>query len=346
MSCESTPAPKCPDGIPAWVLTFADLMSLLLAFFVLLFSFSEMDVQKYKQVAGSMAEAFGVQREIKIKEPPKGINIIAQEFSAGTPDPETTVNEVRQHTTDDFMNFLKVPKPSAAFVDAISKEKDRLQLALADEIEKGMVEIKIEDRTIVVSILERGSFPSGSEKLIGPFRKVLDKMAVTIGNNPGEINVAGHTDSRPIRTARFRSNWDLSASRAVTVVHALMQEGSIPGDRFRAEGYGDTRPVDTNATEAGRARNRRVEVNLVYDETLVNKVGPPEPVKSLPEEQLYFDAAEKKRQVKADRKPKAPKPLPPLKRSWADEYSLESSRLKGAASGDAVGIDSCPGCDV
>lgn len=309
-------------------MTFADLMSLLLAFFVLLFSFSEMDVQKYKQVAGSMAEAFGVQREIKIKEPPKGINIIAQEFSAGTPDPKTTVNEVRQHTTDDFMNFLKVPKPSDAFVDAINKEKDRLQLALADEIEKGMVEIKVEDRTIVVSILERGSFPSGSEKLIGPFRKVLDKMAVTIGGNPGEINVAGHTDSRPIHTSRFRSNWDLSASRAVTVVHALMQEGSIPEDRFRAEGYGDTRPVDTNATEAGRARNRRVEVNLVYDETLVNKVGPPAPVKSLPEEQLYFEAAEKKRQVKADRKPKAPKPLPPLKRSWADEYSLESTRMK------------------
>ena len=330
MSCdsESLPASKCPAGIPAWVLTFADLMSLLLAFFVLLFSFSEMDVQKYKQVAGSMAEAFGVQREIKIKEPPKGINIIAQEFSAGTPNPETAVNEVRQHTTDDFMNFLKVPKPSSGLVDAINKEKERLQLALADEIEKGMVEIKIEDRTIVVSILERGSFPSGSEKLIDPFRKVLDKMAVTIGNNPGEINVAGHTDSRPIHTARFRSNWDLSVSRAVTVVHALMQQGSIPEDRFRAEGYGDTRPVDTNATEAGRARNRRVEVNLVYDESLVGRVGPPEPMQRLTEEQLYFDAAENKRQVKADSKPKAPKPLPPLERSWADEYSLESRHVK------------------
>jgi hypothetical protein len=104
--------------------------------------------------------------------------------------------------------------------------------------------------------------------------------------------------------------------------------------------------VDTNATEAGRARNRRVEVNLVYDETLVNKVGPPKPVKNLPEEQLYFDAAEKQRQVKADRKTSVRKPLPPLERSWADEFSLESSRSKGAASRNAVVIDSCPGCDV
>ena len=105
MSCDtedSPPKQKCPTGIPPWVLTFADLMSLLLAFFVLLFSFSEMDKAKYKQVAGSMKDAFGIQREIKVKEPPKGINIIAQEFSAGTPSKNTLRNELRQHTTDDF----------------------------------------------------------------------------------------------------------------------------------------------------------------------------------------------------------------------------------------------------
>ena len=105
MSCDyesSSPKQKCPTGIPAWVLTFADLMSLLLAFFVLLFSFSEMDKAKYKQVAGSMKDAFGIQKEIKVKEPPKGINIIAQEFSAGTPTKDTLRNQLRQHTTDDF----------------------------------------------------------------------------------------------------------------------------------------------------------------------------------------------------------------------------------------------------
>ena len=92
---------KCPEGIPAWVMTFADLMSLLLAFFVLLFSFSEMDKNIYKEMAGSLKEAFGVQREIKAKEPPKGINIIAREFSPGRPVP-TPYDEVRQMTTDDY----------------------------------------------------------------------------------------------------------------------------------------------------------------------------------------------------------------------------------------------------
>jgi len=268
MSCDcedSAPQPKCPAGIPAWVLTFADLMSLLLAFFVLLFSFSEMDKAKYKQVAGSMKDAFGIQREIKVKEPPKGLNIIAQEFSAGTPSKETVRNELRQHTTDDFRQFLEIPDKSR-FEKALEGERSRLRFALADEIDNGFVEVDIVDETIVIRILERGSFASGSTFLIEPFRSLIEKMARTIGNNPGAVVVAGHTDSVPISTGHFRSNWELSASRAVTVLHELMQQGSIPSGRFHLEGYGDTRPVDTNDTENGRARNRRVEVTLLYDD--------------------------------------------------------------------------------
>ena len=356
MSCEADcqPAPKCPDGIPAWVMTFADLMSLLLAFFVLLFSFSEMDAQKYKQVAGSMRQAFGIQREVKIKDPPKGINIIAQEFSAGTPS-EKSPNEMRQHTTDDFMQFLKIPRPSAEFVDAINKEKDRLKLALAEEIEQGYVEIKVEDRTIVVSIQERGSFGSGSNKLIGDFIPVLKKMAATVGANPGAVNVSGHTDSQPIHTSQFRSNWELSASRAVTVVHALMQEGSIPKNRFRVEGLGDTRPVDSNDTPEGRARNRRVEVNLVYDETLVEKFNPTDEIDTsayLPDEELYFEAAARKQAERARAPSKAVQAKPRLK-SWAEEFSREASgRVSGVPRSPAVEqhdgilLDPCPGCDV
>jgi len=253
------------------VLTFADLMSLLLAFFVLLFSFSEMDQEKYKQVAGSMRDAFGIQREINVKDPPKGINIIAQEFSAGKPDASTVFNEMRQITTDDFRQYLEIPKPSKEFVDALKTEKERLRLALENEIKEGFVELDIADETIVIRILEHGSFATGSTKLIEPFRTMLEKMAKTIGSNPGSVIVAGHTDSIPISNSQFRSNWELSASRAVTVLHELMVHGGIPENRFRLEGYGDTKPVDTNDTPEGRARNRRVEVTLMYDQSLVKK---------------------------------------------------------------------------
>lgn len=275
MSCDSEglqPKPKCPTGIPPWVLTFADLMSLLLAFFVLLFSFSEMDKAKYKQVAGSMKEAFGIQREIKVKEPPKGINIIAQEFSAGTPDEKTLQNELRQHTTDDFRQYLRIPDTDQV-KENLEQEKNRLRLALAREIDDGFVEVEIVDETIVVRILERGSFTSGSTELIEPFRSLIAKMARTIGNNPGGVVVAGHTDSVPISTGKYRSNWELSASRAVTVLHELMQQGSIPPARFRLQGYGDTKPVDTNDSNEGRARNRRVEVTLLYDDATAEGQG-------------------------------------------------------------------------
>lgn len=94
---------------PAWVMTFADLMTLLMCFFVLLLSFSEMDLVKYKQMAGSMSEAFGVQRDINIKEPPKGINVIAREFSPGRPVP-TPLNVVKQNTTDHLRRNLYVPE--------------------------------------------------------------------------------------------------------------------------------------------------------------------------------------------------------------------------------------------
>ncbi len=91
---DEAPAKKGDEGLPAWVMTFADLMSLLMCFFVLLLSFSEMDVSKYKEMAGSLKNAFGVQRDIKVREPPKGINVIAREFSPGRPEP-TIMNVVR-----------------------------------------------------------------------------------------------------------------------------------------------------------------------------------------------------------------------------------------------------------
>jgi chemotaxis protein MotB len=263
--CESAPPQECPTGVPAWVLTFADLMSLLLAFFVLLFSFSEMDRQKYKQVAGSMRDAFGIQRQIKIKEPPKGINIIAQEFSAGTPTSKTLENELRQHTTDDYMQYLKMPVPKLD--QKLEDEGYRLRQALMTEIDEGLIEINVDSPRIVIRILERGSFASGSTTLIEPFRSIIDKIAKAIRLAPGLIVAAGHTDNVPISTSRFRSNWELSASRAVTVVHELLAHGSsINAGRFRIEGFGDTRPIDTNDTPEGRARNRRVEVTMLYDE--------------------------------------------------------------------------------
>ncbi len=265
----------CPAGIPAWVMTFADLMSLLMCFFVLLLSFAEMDIQKFKQVKGSLTEAFGVQREVSASEIPKGTSLIAEEFSSAAPE-HTLVNEVRQVTTDDTKQTLE-------FTDALEKsendgEKDKqeiseqtardslkLKTALAEEIEKGLVEIETQTGAIIIRIGEKASFPSGAAKIRNGFLPVLKKLRKALAEVKGRVVVAGHTDNRPIRTARFRSNWELSASRAVSVVHELLKESIIPRERFVVEGHGDAHPIVPNDTPENRAKNRRVELTIVQE---------------------------------------------------------------------------------
>jgi len=262
---EESNCKKCPDPSPGWVMTFADLMSLLLAFFVLLFSFSELDKQKYKRIAGSMREAFGIQKVVRVKEPPKGVNIIAREFSPGRPDP-TLINAVRQFTIDDLRKNLRIQDYLKLLKERMKRDKIVLQKKLAREIREGEVEIDAEERKIILRIREQGVFESGRAELMPAFIPVLQRVREALEETGGGdmIVVSGHTDDRPIATGRFRSNWDLSAARAASVVHFLTADGGLPPEHFRIEGYADTRPRADNATPEGRAKNRRVEIAVVY----------------------------------------------------------------------------------
>lgn len=358
---DQAPQKKADAGAPAWVMTFADLMSLLMCFFVLLLSFSEMDVAKYKQLAGSLKMAFGVQREIKAKEPPKGINVIAREFSPGRPAP-TPFNVIRQMTTMenninlDLGKERRKPVPtqdadsnrgvkSGERGDGVSGgssqtkgltevQKQELQKAkqlaevrlekklqaagaegsglggsvnekaleqkikaraaaerqkrleesarlisnaLGREIKSGSVDVEIEDKKIIIRIQEKASFGSGSADLKKAFRPLLGKVANILKDSEGRIRVAGHTDNLPIYTERYRSNWELSSARAVSVVHQMMLASKIPAKRFLIEGYADTRPLVSNRTAKGRAKNRRVEIILQQGE---DKEAPVKPAKS------------------------------------------------------------------
>ncbi|VAW52138.1 Flagellar motor rotation protein MotB [hydrothermal vent metagenome] len=289
---------KCPEGIPAWVMTFADLMSLLLAFFVLLFSFSEMDKAVYKELAGSLKDAFGVQREIKAKETPRGINIIAREFSPGRPQ-ETTINEVRQMTTNEskmhpvFTDASKegqenMDKKSESANDLsynamdetnvtlsedeieqmhrILQDAEAVREALEEEISQGVVDMEITEKSIILRIREKGSFSSGSANIIKPFKMIVDKISAVFNDFDGVIVVSGHTDNVPINTYRFRSNWELSSSRAVSVLHVLSSADALGDKRFKIAAFAETKPVASNDTWDGRANNRRVEIMMDYSE--------------------------------------------------------------------------------
>jgi len=126
-----------------------------------------------------------------------------------------------------------------------------------------LISLEKEEKKIIIRIQEKGSFGSGSARLDPGFYKVIDCISEVLATRPGKILVAGHTDNIPIRTGRFRSNWELSSARAVTVLHALLRNPRLDQKRVVVEGFADTRPVADNATPQGRAKNRRVELIIL-----------------------------------------------------------------------------------
>lgn len=226
---------KCPPqeaGVPGWVVTYGDMMSLLLTFFILLLSFSSIQESKFKQAMESLQTALGVFKNSE--------SVI--EF-------ETTVvpQEVGGDRSEMLYEFREL-------------EQYLLEQNLDDQVEVAMTEsgiqIKIEDEFL---------FPSGTADLNAGSGSVLGKIAGFLDGKSNEIRVSGHTDSIPIRTARFPSNWELSASRAIAVARELQRTGLDPG-RMSATGYGEFRPIADNGTAAGRSRNRRVEIFMKYDD--------------------------------------------------------------------------------
>lgn len=261
---DEVPEEEVSEGAPAWLATFADLMSLLMCFFVLLLSFSEIDIQKYKQVAGSMKFAFGVQREIKADEIPKAESIVMREFNPGRPEP-TVIKTIRQQTQEEMRRTPRSPEESNAASEALERLLARVREQLAAEIDDEALELFVGEGGVMIRVRERDAFPSGSASLQAGFKPVLDKLVTVLNGLQGEVVVAGHTDDVPIDTASYPSNWVLSSARAASVVHYLANAALDDPSRIEIRAYADTRPIVSNDTAANRARNRRVEINVNVD---------------------------------------------------------------------------------
>jgi chemotaxis protein MotB len=320
---------KCPpEGLPAWMGTFADLMSLLMCFFVLLLSFSEMDVLKFKQIAGSMKYAFGVQSLLEVKDIPKGTSVIAQEFTPGKPDP-TPIEVIMQQTIEmtkaklDFQDgdssrvggqenvkIRKVATPQEIEAEAedqsqAQSESDaegqqeeapiqeqqsesqeskleeftpapgvsaqhgmakKIAQELREEIEDGAIEIEALGQQLIIRVREKGSFPAGSAFLQPKFRPVIHKVAKILVDVPGVITISGHTDNEKVQSELYRSNWDLSAQRAVSVAHEMLTVREMRNKNLVVVGYANTKPLTDSDDNLERRRNRRVEIMIKQGE--------------------------------------------------------------------------------
>ena len=282
---EEQECPACP-AIPGWLATFADLMSLLMCFFVLLLSFSEMDALKFKRLAGELRQAFGVQTVVNVSDPPKGTSVIARHFSPSIPEP-TPINEVRQKTSDITKSSLEVlcqdevtqqeerqgdqgeltrevvvPKED---MENEKTEEEAMKMAakLENEIAQGQVEIETVGKKIIIRIQQRGAFRSGSDYIEDRFLPVIDKIREVLVTIPGMISVEGHTDDIPVSGGRFRSNWTLSSARAAAFAEELFVAPEMDESRFQIVGHADTQPLVANDSPEARERNRRVEIIIL-----------------------------------------------------------------------------------
>ncbi len=368
--------PECPPGAPMWMVTFADMATLLLCFFVLILSFAEMNVPKFKQISGSMSNAFGVQKDVPVVEQPKGTTLLSLNFSPSptlalvdnlkqeTTDTTQPVVEVRQNdqelrtdelyeaagrkpvdsekpggqgasglkTVDDDAEKVRtaLAKEIAAGVAEVSSSATRVtvafnakenasnaerlaaaqavavgvkklsaltpelgsevaisgatktlidavegqsadkvdaaaktfEAAFSGEIRDGLVKVERKDGAVIVKIGSGGAFPTGDATLTPLAVQIIDKIGEVAKSTGSQIVIGGHTDNVPIRTVKYRDNWDLSAARAVSVVRELVSSRGFDPARVEAQGFADTRPTAGNDSAENRALNRRIEIEI------------------------------------------------------------------------------------
>jgi len=247
---------KHSRGSPAWIVTFADLATLLLTFFILLLSFAEMDVEKYRAMANSMTVALGgtpVLTDIPGGQP---VSVIATEpapASPTEPDPEPQPELIDERADGDAPT-----KISGGIIDLASS----LIQELEPEVAAGDLSVNYTEEQVIIRFAEDAAFRSGEAEIKPEMIPIIERIVDVLSYCTGDVLVAGYTDDRPISSGRYRSNWDLSAARAVSVVHELVLNREVPAERVVAAGRAETNPLVANDTAENRARNRRVEIAI------------------------------------------------------------------------------------
>jgi chemotaxis protein MotB len=221
----------CPEGAPAWMVTFSDLMSLLLVFFVLIVSMSATSQEKFSKAAGSLRGSMGVL--------PK---------DAGSNAPLKVI----------------VPKPSDVDIGEMSYAISKLQDFVESQNQGQSIKVVITSTGIATRILTPLLFDRGSVELSPQGMPYLAKVFDIAKGWDNTIRVAGHTDDQPVNNPLFKSNWELSYARAMSVINFGIQYSKLDPTKFSAVGYGEYRPAFPNDSEENRRKNRRVEIFIEY----------------------------------------------------------------------------------
>jgi chemotaxis protein MotB len=221
------------ENLERWLLTYADLITLLLAFFIILYVFSKQDSKKYEAMTMQLKAIFS-----------GGTGLVDEGGRTGA--------QVLEGNIEGPSN-VEIRRQLEAQINGVS-QTDGL---------KNNISVITDERGIVINIMDQAFYDTGKADLKDKARETLSRIAPIIKTLPNEIRIEGHTDNVPISTAEFKSNWELSVRRATEVVRHLIEKGGISPKRISAAGYGEHRPVAANDTDANRAMNRRIEIIVV-----------------------------------------------------------------------------------
>jgi chemotaxis protein MotB len=232
-----------------WLVSYADFITLLFAFFVMMYAHSQTDKVRAVQISEAFHQALSEGRLLSALE-----KLMGKPQRPKPPKEKPTTEQILQQQNEQ------------AGVIELLPSLQQLNDSLSKEIAMGRVEVRMERRGLVISLKEATFFPSGGDTVDPRTLPTLAIIATEIGKHPNPIRLEGHTDSKPISTSRFRSNWELSAARGIAMLDLFAGRFGIPRNRMAIAGFADTAPVASNDTEEGRARNRRVDI-VVLNET-------------------------------------------------------------------------------
>lgn len=239
--------PEEPENHERWLVSYADFITLLFAFFVVMYAISSVNEGKYKVLSNSLTNAF---KNVTVVEGGQPVTVLP-----GAP-PQLPPPIVKLEPSP---GQLKVEEKKVEQRKKMKNIASDIMKALQPLVAQGKVRLLETSRGVTIEINDSILFPAGQAKLEPESRSAMLAIASVLAKSDFPVTIEGHTDNVPIATPQFPSNWELSAMRATTVLR-LFNEGGVGAERLTAIGYGETRPIETNTTPEGRARNRRVSI--------------------------------------------------------------------------------------
>jgi len=254
---------KKPEKEPnheRWLISYADFITLLFAVFVTLYAMSQTDKRKMDQLVASLRESFGM---VKTGASSEKITLIESTDLRSIP-------SVRQQVlTPGLRESRNAPGPELN--QATANDFRAIKAAIEENLKKygaqNKVNVDITKRGLVVSLKEAGFFDSGDDRVKTESLPLLAMVGRSLAGYANPVRIEGNTDNVPIHSNRFKSNWELSTARATNIVHYLIENYKFRPGKVSAVGYGEFRPMADNGTEAGRAKNRRVDIVLLAKES-------------------------------------------------------------------------------